>query len=179
MDLCPRGSGLPLEPGHMWLQPTQPAIVRLRSRREKSSRQHPSRPGWYAPACFPDPERLEVARIAAEQLISPIAGEADRHMLAGEARHEEGGYLRGICKRLVEHLRQTRNDVERLRGSDIQLRVICAEMLSDSSRMARLVVALLSEANRERSHRSRALRLHMRHDHGRIDTAGEERPHRN
>ena len=57
---------------------------------------------------------------------------------------------------------------------DIELRVVGAEMLRHGLGVRRLVVALLVEADRERAHRSVALRLHQRHDGRGVDAAGQE-----
>ena len=49
----------------------------------------------------PDARAPEVPVVAAEQLVAAVAGEAHRHVLPRQLRHEEGRDLRRVGERLV------------------------------------------------------------------------------
>ena len=119
-----------------------------------------------------------VARVATEQLVATVARERDRHVATRELAHERGRDLRRVGERLVVHLRQARDHRARLAGGDVQLGVVGPEVTGDGAGAARLVVAGLVEADRERADGPRALGLHERDDERRVDPAGQERADR-
>ena len=85
-----------------------------------------------------------------------------------------GRDLRGVRERLVVHRREARDDRRDVLLRHDQLRVMRAEVLGHSFGEGCLVISRLGEADRERTHRRRALGLHQRRDHRRVDAAGEE-----
>ena len=66
--------------------------------------------------------------VAAEQLVAAVARQRDRDVLARQLRDEKGRDLRGVGERLVIHLGQARDHVERMLGRDVKLGVVGAEM---------------------------------------------------
>ena len=83
----------------------------------------------------------EIARVAPEQLVAAVARKADGHMPAREPRHQISRNLRRIREWLVVQHRQLRDHRQRLRGSDIEFRVVGAEMPRDGAWRTRLVEA--------------------------------------
>ncbi len=122
----------------------------------------------------PQARRQEVARIAAEQLVAAVAGQAHLHVPARQLRHEEGRNLRGVGERLVIDRRQLRHDAERMVGRHVEFGMARAEMTRDRLRVTGFVVACFMEADRKRVDRRRRLRLHQRDDRRRIDAARQK-----
>ena len=77
------------------------------------------------------PLRPEIAVVAGEQLVAAVARQRDGDVLARQFGDEIGRDLRGIGERLVEPVRQLRNDVERVPRLDIEFGVVGAEMGGD------------------------------------------------
>ena len=71
--------------------------------------------------------------VAAEQLIAPLPGQRDLDRAGGELRDQVGGQRRRIGERLVEHLDQARQELDRVRANH-QLVVIGAVTLGDHAR---------------------------------------------
>ncbi|ARF89170.1 uncharacterized protein BCN122_II2427 [Burkholderia cenocepacia] len=126
----------------------------------------------------PQARRQEIARVAAEQLVAAVAGQAYLHVPARQFGDEKGRDLRRIGERLVVDRRQLRHDAERMVGGHVKLGMARAEMARDGLRITGFVVAGLVEADRKRVDRRRRLRLHQRDDRRRIDAARQERAER-
>src|SRR5215813_7705444 len=95
-------------------------------------------------------------------------------MLAGQFGNEVGRDLRGIGEWLIEPVRETWNDLERMSRLNIKLGMIGAEMGGDLLRTLGFIIAAFVKADGEALHRPRALRLHQRYHRRRIDPPGQE-----
>ena len=150
-------------------------LVPLRGRQQVNAPgQHPAQRQRQRPQTVPELGRHLIAVVAAEKLIAAIARQRHRHALARQLRHQEGGNLRRIGKGLVIERRQTRNDRLRLRRLHIQLGMFGLQVIGHRLGVHGLVVARLVKADGKGLHRLGRLRLHQRHDGGRIDAARQE-----
>jgi len=93
------------------------------------------------------PEMVPV--VAAEKLVSAVAGKGDRHVPGAPAGTPGMSDLRGIRERLVVDRRKARNDVSRLRGGHVQLGVLGAQVSRHRACVRRLVVATFVESDAE------------------------------
>src|SRR5437763_16097364 len=98
-----------------------------------------------------------MAVVTAKQLVAAVAGQCDRHLLAGEAAHQVRWDLRRICERLVIHRGKQWNDVACFRGRDIMLMMDGAEVPRDGFGILRLVVSGRLETDRIASHGNRRM----------------------
>lgn len=115
-----------------------------------------------------------MARIAAEALVTAIAGEHDGDMLPDAAAERVEQHGRWIAERLVEVLHQDRQGFEDA-GLCNQFVVVRAEVGGHRARLRGLVVevALAAEADRE-GFRGHAGLRHVVHDGGGVQTAAQE-----
>ena len=85
-----------------------------------------------------------------------------------------GWNLRRIGKGFVVHVRQARDDIERVLCTDVKFKVVSAEVACHCCRMRGFIVSILGETDGEGFHRPRALRLHQGDDGRRVDAAGQK-----
>ena len=150
-------------------------------------RRHPADPGAEEPAGrdrnATDPGEhagaVDVAVVAAKQLVAAISAQRDRHVTAGQLRDEQGRQLRRIGKRLVEDLGQTRNQrAARPRPLSSSSVWSVPRWLATASGVGGFIEGLFDETDRERLHRPGARRLHQRDDGRGVDAAREQRAQR-
>ena len=120
------------------------------------------------------PQGVEVARIAAEQLVAAVPGQTHRHLLTREPRDEIRGKGRGIRERLVEDAHHAFHPPVCIRSHD-QVRVARADRLGDAAGVGCLVERRLIEADREGARPDRCGTRHQRHHRRRIEPARQER----
>ncbi len=124
---------------------------------------------------------VEIALVAAEQLVAADPREDHRDVLARELRHEVGRDERRVGDRLVHVPDQIRQQRRHVRLHD-DLVMIGAELLGHLPRVRQLVVELRAgralEPDRIGLDRLRAVTTHERHDRARIDAARKERADR-
>ncbi len=118
----------------------------------------------------------EVAVVAAKQLVPPVAGEAHRDLAARQLADQEGGYLRRIGERLVEHRRQAGHHGQGLLPGHVQFAVLGAQMGGHGPGVGGLVEPGLGKADGEGLDRPVAYLLHQGHHQRGIHPAGEEGP---
>ena len=155
---------------------------RFHHRVEKRRRQGPHGPGaemaqgqGQPPEPLEQPRPLRVAVVAREQLVPPVARKRDRHVPAGELRHQVRGDLRTVGEGLVVDGGEARDHVEQLALAHVELGMFGAEMRGHGLGVLGLVVTCLVKADREGQGRAVREVLHQR-DHGRgIDAARQER----
>ena len=87
--------------------------------------------------CSPQTLAAEVARIAGEQLVAAIAGQRDRDVGARHLGHEIGRDLRRVGKRLVVHVGELRDDIERMARFGVKLGMLGPEMRARRRRRSR------------------------------------------
>ncbi len=119
-----------------------------------------------------------MARIATEQLVAAVARQRDLHSLTRQRRDQAGRQLRGIGERLVVILRDAWQQRAGVIGLDVELSVLGAKMSGDPGGVARLVVPVLAEPDREGPHRALAPRLHQGRHRRTVDAARQHRPER-
>ena len=112
-----------------------------------------------------------IAVIAAEQFISAITRQRDRHFAPRHLADEERWNLRAVGERLAIDGGQSRNHVARLVHGDVKLSVVGSEVARDGFGVLCFVVAALIKADRERFNRPRAHTLHEGDDGRGIDAA--------
>ena len=82
----------------------------------------------------------EVSPIAAKQLVTAVAGEADRNVSAGELGYDGRRQDRAVEERLAEMIEQVGQDRENVAGSTLEFVVRGAESLGHQSSVVRFIV---------------------------------------
>ena len=123
---------------------------------------------------IPAPSTLgHVTSVTGKQLVTAIAREHDRHVVARQLRNHVGWDGGGISERLVKMPCQLIDDAANL-GSNKELMVIGPKLLRRQPRVLELVVAVLVKANREGLDGLPHLMGHQRYYGARIDAPREE-----
>jgi len=112
-------------------------------------------------------------RIAAEQLVAPVAGEGDRDLAPREARQEIERHEAHVGDRLVEQHAEALEHRRHVRRRDQQFLVHGAQALGRQTGEAALVVRALGVADRERA-QAWLLPHGTGRDRGGVDAAAEE-----
>src|SRR5581483_11799291 len=115
----------------------------------------------------------DVRVVPAEQLVAAFPRERDLDVLGGEARDEVRRQRRRVRKRLVESVRQCRQEQRRV-GAQHELAVPRSVPLRDEPRVRELVERTLLEADRERPQPAARLRRRQRGQRRRVDASGQE-----
>jgi hypothetical protein len=152
---------------------------RTRRHAGNSRRDGATRRPRHAQKATEQPVPVRVPVVAAEDLITAIAGEGDGHVAPRQRTDEELRNLSGIGVRLVEDLGEAGDRVERVLARHEHFGVARSQMLSHARCVRRFVEVRCLERDRIGPYGVRCGLLHEGdHDRG-IDAAGEERPQRN
>ena len=142
-------------------------------------RAHPARgERRYPVPQLPQPEHPEVPVIAREKLVAAVTRERHGHVAACKPGQQQRGDLRAVRERLIEEVRNFRNEVECLPRRAEHLGVLRAEMTGDIASLCRFVETRVFESDGEGLHAARRARLHQCGDQRRVDAAGKERTER-
>ena len=96
----------------------------------------------------------DIAIVSGEELVTAVAGERHRHVLARQLGDEEGRDLRRIGKGLIPPLRQSRNDVPGVLRLHVEFGVIRSQVPRNGLGMPGFVVAAFVKADGECAHRA-------------------------
>ncbi len=111
---------------------------------------------------------VSIPAVASKQLIAAIPRQSHSHGLACQLRHQQGWDLRTVGKRFVVQRPQAWRQGQRIPALNIQLGMRRPQMGSHGLGMFGLVKAWLIKTDGECAYWLRGLRLHQRHDGGRI-----------
>ena len=118
-------------------------------------------------------------RIPAEQLVSSLTGEGDRHVLGREPGEHVEPERGQIGDRLVEMPGELVEPDGVSRDGQLELVMGAAEVVCDEPCVGELVLGVLAEADGERVDRLGHLLGHERDDEARVQPAREHRAERN
>src|SRR5215475_10733926 len=92
---------------------------------------------------------VEIARVAAEELVAAVPGKRHCDMAPRHLGDEKGRDLRAVGERLVVYRREIGDHAQCMLGRDVEFRVVGAEMAGYLGGMRRLVETALAETDRE------------------------------
>ena len=109
--------------------------------------------------------------IAPETFVPAVARQRHRDVTPGQLGHQQRRDLRFVGERLVPDMRQVGDDGPGVGSGHAEGRVLGPQIARDPGGVVALIIPGLAEADGERTHRARRLRLHQGHHQGAVDAA--------